>query len=418
MLEVNKLKLKRLKRVALYSHDTLGLGHIRRNLLLAETLANAPLWASVLLLSGTNALGRFRLSPGIDSISLPAYYKSASGTYEARRLGIDTKSLVTLRSRTIDTVLDEYVPDLLIVDNVPRGTRGELEPVLEKLKSRGTRCVLGLRDVLDEPKLVRDQWLGAGNERFILDNYEEVWIYGDRRVFNAVREYSMSPELASRVRYLGYLDAGRARAHELSLDCDSCNDDLHLPAGTVNLCLVGGGQDGYELASAYIKAVQPAGNVGLVVTGPFMNIDAVKQLQTEVEQRRDIRVLGFVNGVGRLINKARSVVTMGGYNTVCEVLSLGKSALIVPRVKPRREQLIRAQRLSGAGYVDMLQPEQLDPALLTEWIRTAPHRRTRRMDLDFDGLVRVNETVGKLLRTDNEEHRGDQTENVVSIGSR
>ena len=50
---------------------------------------------------------------------------------------------------------------------------------------------------------------------------------------------------------------------------------------------------------------------------------------------------------------------MGGYNTSCEILACGRRALIVPRIIPRREQLIRAQRLSELGAVDVLHPQAL-----------------------------------------------------------
>src|SRR2546422_7780406 len=39
-------------RVALYSHDTMGLGHMRRNLLLAQALRHSRLQAVVLMIAG------------------------------------------------------------------------------------------------------------------------------------------------------------------------------------------------------------------------------------------------------------------------------------------------------------------------------------------------------------------------------
>ena len=51
---------------------------------------------------------------------------------------------------------------------------------------------------------------------------------------------------------------------------------------------------------------------------------------------------------------------MGGYNTYCEILSFDKPALIVPRVQPREEQLIRARRAAELGLIEMLLPEEAD----------------------------------------------------------
>ena len=54
-------------RIALYSHDTMGLGHIRRTSLLARALRRPPLNAHVLLLSGIRESGAYPLPDGIDS---------------------------------------------------------------------------------------------------------------------------------------------------------------------------------------------------------------------------------------------------------------------------------------------------------------------------------------------------------------
>ena len=54
---------------------------------------------------------------------------------------------------------------------------------------------------------------------------------------------------------------------------------------------------------------------------------------------------------------ARGVVTMGGYNTISEVLQTGVPALVIPRVRPSEEQLIRASELVALGLADMLHPD-------------------------------------------------------------
>src|SRR3712207_9415316 len=65
-------------------------------------------------------------------------------------------------------------------------------------------------------------------------------------------------------------------------------------------------------------------------------------------------VLEFVPEPALLLARADFVVAMGGYNTVCEALSFEKRALIVPRVTPRREQMVRAERLRDRGLIDVL----------------------------------------------------------------
>jgi predicted glycosyltransferase len=45
---------------------------------------------------------------------------------------------------------------------------------------------------------------------------------------------------------------------------------------------------------------------------------------------------------------------MGGYNTICEILSQGTISLVIPRETPRKEQLIRAQALHGQNLLDFI----------------------------------------------------------------
>lgn len=146
-------------RIILYSHDTMGLGHKRRNLLIAQTLGISAINADILMISGMGDGNQFQIPPGIDYLTLPSLYKSTDGQYQARRLDLSLKEIINLRSQIIHTTVQTFKPDVLIVDNVPRGAMGELNATLQYLRNEtNTRCVLGLRDVLDEPKVIRRSW--------------------------------------------------------------------------------------------------------------------------------------------------------------------------------------------------------------------------------------------------------------------
>ena len=138
-------------RIALYSHDTMGLGHMRRNLAIARSLSSSSLKPDVLMIAGANIATGFAMPTGVDCLTLPGLYKDIHGNYSCRSLGLDLSELTALRTRTICTALHSYSPDVLIVDNVPRGVNNELDETLEMMAKRpDTYCVLGLRDILDE----------------------------------------------------------------------------------------------------------------------------------------------------------------------------------------------------------------------------------------------------------------------------
>jgi predicted glycosyltransferase len=109
-------------------------------------------------------------------------------------------------------------------------------------------------------------------------------------------------------------------------------------------------------------------------------------------------VLDFMPEPGILMRRADYVIGMGGYNTVCEILSFNKPALIVPRVEPRQEQVVRAERLRDMGLIDMLHPNRVTPAALSEWLDVQPQRQAAgHVSVDLDGLTRLPALLAEVL---------------------
>lgn len=378
-------------RVALYSHDTMGLGHMRRNLLIAQTLARPPLCASVLLIAGAREASTFAMPPGVDCLTLPALRKVANGHYQSRSLGVGVGEIIALRTGTIRAAVEAFAPDVFIADNVPRGAQGELDPALEYLRRKtDARCVLGLRDVLDDPETVRDEWARAGNEEVIREFYDAVWVYGDRAVNDLARAYQFSPGLASKVSYTGYFD--QRKRLEWSLQSGAWRQPMPaLPrARRLALCAVGGGEDGRSLAEAFAAAELPDDFGGLILMGPFMPAEARGRLLRLASKNPRLEVVKSAPEPTRLLMAADRVVSMGGYNTVSEVLSFEKRALVVPRTTPRREQLIRAERLHALGLLDWVRPEEASPERLGEWLAREDYAKPPvRERLDMNGLERL-----------------------------
>src|SRR3989442_9445285 len=355
-------------RVALYSHDTMGLGHMRRNLLLAQALRHSRLQAVVLMIAGAREASLLTTTAGVDCVALPSLWKAGGGHYPPRHLAVSLEELLALRARTAGAALEAFDPDVLIVDNVPRGALRELDPVLESLRARGrTRLVLGLRDVLDDPVTLQREWARAQNQDAVRRYYDAVWVYGDPTVYDPVREYAFPPDVAAKVRYTGYLDQ-RARLKFVRHDGRGPAAALGLSPGWLALCLVGGGQDGAALAEAFVEAELPPDTNGLLVTGPCMPVGVRRRLMRSVASNPRRRVGSFGHEPTRLARRADRVGAMGGYNTVYQILSFEKPPLILPRVTPRQEQLIRAQRPPAFGLVDVLHPEGLSAAALSAWL--------------------------------------------------
>ena len=367
---------------------------MRRSLLIAQALSQGGTEATVLLVCGSAQATSFILPPGVDCLTLPALHKSRDGTYASRRLDVPLARITKLRSETIRAAVSTFRPDMLVTDNVPRGALGELEAVLEDLVAKRVPCVLGLRDILDEPAAVAREWARAGNEQAIRDYYRAIWVYGDPALYDIAAEYGFSPELKRRLRYLGYLDQ-RPR-----LTCASGDSLSSLPGpaprGPFALCTVGGGQDGLELADTFARSRAPSGVRRLVLVGPEMEADSRRLLHDKARRDPTLTVLDFVREPADLVRRAGCLVSMGGYNTVCEAVSFRKRALIVPRVAPRREQLIRAERFRERGLLDLLHPHTLAPEAVSSWVeRNFGHPAFGHVDLG--GLRRLRVVARKML---------------------
>jgi predicted glycosyltransferase len=367
----------------------MGLGHTRRNQLIAQTLVASGLPIDVLLLRGMNE-GHVPLPNGVDSVTLPALRKAADGSYGSRSLGLSLDDLLKIRSQTLYAAITSYAPDVLIVDNVPLGAQGELERTLAHLRSVGhTQCVLGLRDVLDDPATVRTEWQRVGNQAAIRRYYDSVWVYGDQRVYDPIQEYDFAKDIATKVHFTGYFDQ-RVRLHYAP---SATPFFQHVP---FVLCMVGGGQDGIHVAEAFVQA-DFAGRHGVLVTGPFMPEAARIHIETLAAMRSDVHLLPYATEPTQLLAQAERVIAMGGYNSVSEILAFEKRALIVPRGQPRREQLIRAERLARLNLLTMLQSSELTPTALSRWLaREVPPPQVY-CQIDLGGLDRLPALLHTLL---------------------
>lgn len=387
------------RRVALYSHDTQGLGHVRRNTLLAAAMVAARPDVNVLLLSGASEATALPLPDRTDLVTVPGLRKDSLGHYFPRSLDCSLEQVLAVRSSALESVLAAYAPDLLVVDKVPRGILGELEPALHRVRSEhGTRTVLGLRDVLDDVETTRRDWRGSRTSEAIATLYDQVWVYGDPTVFDPAVAYGWNAEVREKVRYTGYLGAHREGLLPIrtgSHGAPSVRRELTKP---FVLGLVGGGQDGARVADAFASATFPQRHRGVLVTGPYLPAAHLAAVEDVARSRKDLSVYRFVGDVPSLVRAAQATVSMGGYNSVCEIMAARRPALVVPRKVPRLEQSLRARRMADCGLLDWLDLEHLTAERLTEWLNAAVSGAGRRLPpVDLQGLRRVPSLADDLI---------------------
>lgn len=337
-------------RVVLYSHDTFGLGHLRRNLAIAEALLAPGRTCDVLLLSGSPVLGSWPLPAGLRVQPLPPVVKLGAEKY-APRGGTQPFSLVKgyREALILQTVLRER-PDVVLIDHAPSGMKHELLSMLATVRRDmpNTRLVLGLRDIIDSPDAVRRLWESDDIYDLLEHAYDQILVYGSRELFDVAEAYRLPASIEAKLRYVGYV--GRPAAAPVDLPWPQ----LNVARGVRVLVTVGGGGDGFAVMSAYLTALSALPEhttASLLIAGPLMSPEQTEALTRAVAQRRDAALAPATHDLPALIARAELVVTMGGYNTTTEILAARKLAIVVPRSAPRVEQLLRARMLERLGVV-------------------------------------------------------------------
>ncbi len=378
-------------RILMYSHDTFGLGHLRRCRAIAHALVERFKGLHVLIVSGSSIAGAFEFRTRVDFLKVPSIIKLYNGEYTPLSQHTDLQETLNLRRSIIQSTAESFDPDLFIVDKEPLGLRGELEPTLISLKLRGTMLVLGLRDVMDSQSLLEAEWARVDMLRKMESLYDAVWIYGPKDFYDPLVGLDVSATLRSRLTWTGFL--------RREVPAQPSHKTVTLPPDAL-LVTVGGGGDGVQLMRQVIAAhdCDPGLTWPLVMMlGPFMRAEERDEIRASAEEHPALHILDFDNRPETLMESAAGVVSMGGYNTFCEILSLDKRALIIPRVSPREEQLIRAQRAASLGLVDILLPSEAeDPRKLAAALRRLPNRlkpSQTSYGRPLDGLDRIADLV-------------------------
>jgi predicted glycosyltransferase len=383
--------------VLIYSHDSFGLGHLRRCRAIAHSLVDSDPAVSVLILSGSPIIGSFDFRSRVDFVRVPGVIKLRNGEYVSLNLHIDLEETLAMRSSIIRHTADIFDPDLLIVDKEPLGLRGEVRDTLDLLQRRGTALILGLRDVMDDPEALESEWERKQAVPALAEYYDEIWVYGLPQICDPLAGLSVPWGVRQRMTYTGYL---RRNAAEPQV----APEILDLLKSEFVLVTPGGGGDGEALIDLVLSAYEydralplPA----LLVFGPFMLPEQRADFANRASRLPSVRAITFNTRLESLMARAAGVVAMGGYNTFCEILSFDKRALIVPRTAPRLEQYIRSRRAAELGLLTMLsEQEGRDPRVMAAALRhlteQAPPSSVVIPGL-LDGMPSVNRRTRKWL---------------------
>lgn len=395
-------------RIAFYTHDTFGLGHVRRCLHMIKQLSAELKDASILLVTGSPALSFFKELPqNVDLVKIPTIVKTGSEGSLPPHLKLGLPELIEIRSRIIKETILSFQPHVFIVDNFPLGAQAELIPLLKCLRNTKTKTILGLRDILDCPKVVREEWEKHGVHDILDRYYDKILIYGEQSIFDAVKEYAIPESVAKKVNFCGYL----TETGPIVEDPKKLRESLGVEGHFV-LATGGGGGDAYPLLSMVIEASKliPKSTT-LIFTGPLMGEQDKRRLKEQINGSSRIIFKEFVPDLRAYIKAADVMVAMCGYNLAAEIVYHRPRAIVAPRTwrfgehevrkktREEKEQMMRAEVLAENGIVELIEPDNLNGEILAQKIEKLLHtpQKSQKNKINMNGLQNAVRHIHELM---------------------
>ncbi len=366
----------------MYSHDTLGLGHIQRNLKIARGLKAAYADVEIKLVTGSTLTTSLIAPPNFSCVELPPVRKIGAEQYESQRPGKSFKQIINNRKEIIIDTLKDFDPHIFIVDHSPIGMKGELLPALKLIKENKSdiTTILGLRDIIDDPSFVIPLWERKQIFEALQAFYTSIIIYGNPKFFDVISKYKFPSDIKEKTSYAGYIIDNENRTSN-----NRQSGNVKTERKSVLVTIGGGEWAGADIIGNMLKLLKNFKNEitfdCVIITGPFFP-DELWNKYSDMAKDLPVKIEKFVPDLRPFLDRCDLVVSTAGYNTVTDVISRGKKALFIPRIKFRNEQLLRARRLAELGIAEFLHPDDVSPESLLKKITDILNNNEKQYNAD------------------------------------
>jgi predicted glycosyltransferase len=369
----------------------LGSGHLVRAAQLARALAEGGF--AVTLASGGVPLRDMAGEPfacvqlppvKVEGLDFRRLLDEVGAPIEAGRLARRRAMLAALATT--------LKPDVVVTEHFPFGRRQLAEEFLTLITAAraanpSALVLASARDVLVTPRPERI----AEAEQRLSSLFDGVLIHGDRDFLPLDVSWPVSPDLAERLHYTGYLAP-----------------PVPVPAGPdgegAGEVLVSGGGSAaalplFRLCLAAARLGEPSRRWRILVGKAVAEGDVAALRQSASP---NVTVERARADFPALLSRAALSISQAGYNTVLDLVAAGRPAIVVPFDEgAETEQAIRAEAMEKAGLARSLRlsgPAPARPADLAAAVAAAlTQGATRRPSIDLDGAGRVCGLVSALL---------------------
>lgn len=332
--------------VFIVSQHSVGVGHLSRSTALAQALVEQT-GCKVTLFSGGKSVPGYAPPAGVRFIQLPAVERAEIGTmkFAVVGAGCSMEAIAAKRSSVLVEYFHKLRPAVIILEHypfVPERYAGCLDVFLETVNTDQPDTVV-ISSVRSMPMGLTNTTAEEVNQALRI-RFDHVLHHADPRVFpvNNLGSYVQTALSSIPVTQTGFVR--RPISANVGGECSGL------------LLTVGGGRDGCSLLLEWIEAAKSACDDAVfplrVVCGPLMPAEDRKLIRSQASE--DVMVYEHVPDVTPLMLRSRAVVSMGGYNTINEAVSIEKPLLAFPRASSP-EQTFQVQKyadkqllLSGA----------------------------------------------------------------------
>jgi len=342
------------------------MGHLFRSLELMRALAGHD----VVLVAGGREVD-VRLPDHVTLMRLPGLYMDEQFTTLITEDAAKTVDDIQRERREIlFSLLEKHQPDVFMIELYPFGRTKfgfELQPLLDGIRQGRfgeMKVVCSLRDILVEkkdPPAYEERVLNLLNTYFDL-----LLIHSDDQLLPLDETFSRMDDIRIPAVYTGFVSqkanpaAGRELRRELGIG----------PQDKLIVVSAGGGRSGYTLLSHILDAYHLMDNFDRIriemFTGPFRDPAEFKKLTAKSVD--GIRIRSFTNRFLDYLSAADLSVSLAGYNTCMNLLTVGVPALVFPYSK-QREQPIRVEKIKNFIPMKILRDKDIEPAQLSRYIQ-------------------------------------------------
>ncbi|MCU0532722.1 MAG: glycosyl transferase [Hydrococcus sp. Prado102] len=366
-----------MKKIMFYCQYLTGMGHLVRSTEIVRQLVKD---FQVCFINGGPTVPGFEIPSEVEIATLPPLWIE-DGELQVAEGFANLEEVKEARRNALINLFDKFRPDCLITEFFPFGRHKlffELIPLLDHIKSvaPSTKIVSSVRDIVGRTDLDKEAEIICE----LTSKYFDLILFHSDRKFQKLEEsFSRVKELNCEVRYTGFVAQSSPENQTLS---ESDITNLNRKELLI-LVSVGGGRLGYELLESVIEASLILKNKLphhiQIFTGPFMPEEQFSQLQQLALDKSNVTLQRYTTNLMAYMEKADLSISLSGYNTTMNILRTGVRSLVAPigHYSYDKEQLVRTQKLENLGIVEVLDPENLEPAYLAQKI-------IDRLDKDLD----------------------------------